>query len=1139
MSGDHTISSKGTILIVDDSNADLNNLAGILIKGGYTVRLSPSGESALKFVRFTIPDLILLDTHMPGMDGYEVCRRFKNNERTTEIPVIFISEEGGVEDKDKGYEVGGIDFITKPFRADEVLVCVGAHLSTGDFQQLFGGVEKRFRNILDSVPYGMVLVDEGGDIVIANKHIESMLGYSPEELKGRKIELLLPGRYHQVHRQFCRGYFVNPKERKMGIDLEIYAAHKDGHEIPVEIHLSVIRMEEGVLAQVVIRDNTERKQLEKTLRESKEWHRALVESSSHHIFTLGRNGNYLTSNHRVKQFGLEKSESLVGRHLWEVYPPELAMFYKQQVEEVFETGRVVNFEHIMSEPDGYHYHLDTLYPLRREGEVVAVGGMCRDITKRKTAESSVRTLNAEIEERIRLRTVELKKSLLDLQKENTIRKRAEGELREREERYRIFAKLKSNFAFSAFVETDGGLIHEWASEEFSRSTGYTSEEFESEGGWRNLIHPEDMHIFIGLLSSLFSKRSDSIEFRIIRKDGGERVLRYYAQPQWNPVQKRVVRIVGAAQDITDLKDAEEELNEMAAFFHTHPAPLLLASVDGDIISANPFVVDLFGRDVTGESALTLFSEMDESILDQASDDPIQFEQEIAGRVFLFKVTQHEETHSLYIYGSDITAMKQVAEELVKANEAAERAKRTKGEFLGNVSHEISTQVNAILGFSQLMLRDPALTLKQKESLDAIITSGEHLDGLVNDVLKKSKIESDRTTLNLTPFNPHILLDNIEKIFKIRANAKGLSLRVEVMGDLPEVLVGDVGKLRHVFINLLGNAVKYTTKGGILLKVIPKEEDPDYVRLRVEVKDTGAGISETELDKLFHPLNQTGVRINHRDGNGLGLSISRAHVRLMGGDITVTSKEGKGSVFKFDVRLEKGDSGGLGELAPQHTVTGLKPGQPTYRILVAEDMDTSRDLFSKALTSVGFEVREASNGQEVLQALSGWQPDLILLDMDMPIMGGNETIERVKASTEGGFTVVIAVTEGKFSDDQRDVILSGADDVLNKPFTLGKLYQVIGTQLGVDYIYSDAEISDTQPVKLTELVMPTHDAIAGFPRNLVDQMREATESGRINRLNELIDRAVKYDPQVAQGLRALADRYDYDTLADLLKDGNRN
>ena len=283
--------------------------------------------------------------------------------------------------------------------------------------------------------------------------------------------------------------------------------------------------------------------------------------------------------------------------------------------------------------------------------------------------------------------------------------------------------------------------------------------------------------------------------------------------------------------------------------------------------------------------------------------------------------------------------KQVEDSLRLSKEAAEAANRAKSAFLANMSHELRTPLNAILGFAHLMERDPALTLKQRESLSTINHSGEHLLNLINDVLEMSKIEAGRISLNPAPCDLYLLLQTLKELFQLRAQAKQLSLQFELAPDVPKSIVSDEGKLRQVLINLLGNAVKFTETGSVRLRVWREQETG---HLCFEVKDTGCGIAPEELEQIFQPFIQTLAGAQFSEGTGLGLAISRQFVRLLGGDIQVSSVFAQGSTFRFDLPIQIAEPVKLLPLTARR-VLHLAPGQPQYRILVVDDRAENRNL----------------------------------------------------------------------------------------------------------------------------------------------------------------------------------------------------
>ena len=474
---------------------------------------------------------------------------------------------------------------------------------------------------------------------------------------------------------------------------------------------------------------------------------------------------------------------------------------------------------------------------------------------------------------------------------------------------------------------------------------------------------------------------------------------------------------------------------------------------------------------------------------------------------------------------DVTERKRYEQSLQQAN-------RAKSVFLANMSHEIRTPMNAILGFSQLMLRDRHLTPQQCQYLGTINRSGEHLLALINDVLEMSKIEAGRTTLNLSTFNLCELLKDLEMMFRVRTNEKKLSFSVESIGDVPQYIVGDINKLRQVFINLLGNAVKFTDQGGIGVRVRAEREAAPGPLLRVEIEDTGPGISPDDQDKLFRHFEQTKTGQQAGTGTGLGLAISREFICLMGGTVKVDSQVGKGSVFEIQLPLNEGEAEAVQAKDNSQHVLKLRPDQTACRVLIADDIEDNRQLLAQLLTPVGFEVRLATNGAEALHEFEQWRPHLILMDFRMPVMDGHEAIRRIRAMPGGEIPKIIAVTASAMDENRQELMEIGADDFISKPFREAELFQKIHTHVGMEYIYAEHPTSSNHQ-ESPEL---TSESLSDLPHDIIDQMRDAVVTADLDQLLTKIDDVEALDPRIAHDLRRLAESFQYQKLLDLLTTG---
>ncbi|MBF0410923.1 MAG: response regulator [Candidatus Riflebacteria bacterium] len=468
-----------------------------------------------------------------------------------------------------------------------------------------------------------------------------------------------------------------------------------------------------------------------------------------------------------------------------------------------------------------------------------------------------------------------------------------------------------------------------------------------------------------------------------------------------------------------------------------------------------------------------------------------------------------------------------------AKEAAESANFSKSAFLANMSHEIRTPLNAIIGFSQLMKRDPLLTVSQKEYNFFIIRASEHLLSLINDILELSKIEAGRIVLNPTNVDLHSMFQDIQIIFKERAQSKHLQFIFETQGDLPRYVIIDEGKLRQVFINLIGNAVKFTEEGGVTVRVRIDKENVEKNRMVVEIEDTGPGIPEQEMSKLFKAFEQTSIGIKTGTGTGLGLVLSRKFIHLMGGDISAKSEIGKGSLFLFHVDIKEGNSEAIEE-KPAKRVIGIEKGHEPYRILVVDDKEENLKVVVVLLRMVGFETNEAVNGKEAIVKFEAWKPHLILMDMRMPVMDGYEATRCIQALENGKKTPIVAITASPFEDERSKIELLSMQGYIRKPFRECELFQEIGKILGVKYIYDDEEILPAVLPETLNRYPSENDSTIKLPDNLLLQMQDAVSSANLDNLLELIASISPENSELSKQLTILAQNYDYEALNRMLE-----
>jgi PAS domain S-box-containing protein len=599
------------------------------------------------------------------------------------------------------------------------------------------------------------------------------------------------------------------------------------------------------------------------------------------------------------------------------------------------------------------------------------------------------------------------------------------------------------------------------------------------------------------------------------------------------------------------KKLENSRQRLESMFRAAPVGIGVARA-GNIRTANDMLCKITGyshNELIGQNIQMLYASQEEfersrfgedsrgAMPEEGSIETVWVRKDSTNVDVLFSISpldRNDPSKGITFTAQDITDRKR-AEEDRNARRAAEEANRAKSAFLANMSHEIRTPLNAVLGFAQILERDDSLGQRQIGMVHTIARSGRHLLHLINDILDMSKIEAGRLELNPIDFCLHDLLDDVEMMFRSRAQAKQLQLLVEREDSVPRYIHADEGKLRQVLINLMSNAVKFTKLGGVSVRVKCETSTTDTphsneaVRLIVEVEDSGPGISNSDLESIFEPFRQSSAG-RESGGTGLGLAVSSRIVEMMGGSISVKSSLNKGSCFRFSVVVKQAE-GVQQEITPlTQKVVGLEPGTAIYRILIVDDQKNNRDLLIALLEPLGFEIREALNGKEALEVFETWSPHVILMDMRMPVMDGYEATRRIKLTTKGKNTPVIAVTASAFDDAEREVLAAGVDQYIRKPFRPEEMFTALQKCLGLRYAYAD----DTEQAQGKLEVQPlTHQELAALPAPLRQAMSQAVEEGDMTGLQLLIAEVEKTDSKVAGKLGILANQYDYATLAHLL------
>ncbi|MCA9517583.1 MAG: response regulator, partial [Myxococcales bacterium] len=438
-----------------------------------------------------------------------------------------------------------------------------------------------------------------------------------------------------------------------------------------------------------------------------------------------------------------------------------------------------------------------------------------------------------------------------------------------------------------------------------------------------------------------------------------------------------------------------------------------------------------------------------------------------------------------------------------------------------MSHELRTPLNAVLGFTQLLTRDAGLTAAQRERMGIIERSGRHLLAQIDEVLEMSRIEAGTVSVDDGAVEVRALCDEVAEMFVVPCERKGLALEVIIDGDVPAWMRGDAAKLGRVLVNLVGNAVKYTERGGIGLRVVRAGEGA----VAFEVQDTGPGLACGDIERLFEPFAR-GEQGRATSGTGLGLSITRELTALLGGRVDVESEPGRGSCFRVVLPLR--EAGAAASPAAEPPIAELRApgGGALPAVLVVEDQAENRRLMAELLEPLGFAVTLAESGEAAVARFAVASAGVVLMDLRMPGVDGGEAARRIRALPGGAAAAIVAVTASAFRDEGAEVVAAPFDAVVRKPFRADRLLEVVAEHAGLEVVRGAVAPARSAPVELAA------GDFAALPGDVVATLHQAAIAADGERIERVLGAIAATHAGLCDGVRDLLDSYRFDRLAAL-------